>query len=152
MEKAWNSQSASLVDVDHFDTGWVPEPFSLEKPLNTVLDKYVPSDSTNNAPCLTICRKFDLDIERRELGVYFRNLRVTGLGATMPHQATVGSMLNPKAIWRRCRDAIRPSTKTLLHDFNGVVRPGEMLRKFIYRSQDPWRDPFMYNSSLSRVG
>ena len=72
-------------------------------------------------------------IKRRELGVYFKNLRVTGIGATASHQATVGSMFNPKAIWKECRSALRPSTRTILHDFNGVVKPGEMLREFLRR-------------------
>jgi hypothetical protein len=84
----------------------------------------------------TVCRQRDSDIKRRELGVYFSNLRVVGGGITASRQATVGSMMNPKVIWEGCRGSRRSSTRTILHDFNGVVRPGEMLRKFIRRSRD----------------
>ena len=76
-------------------------------------------------------RKDASDIKRRELGVYFKNLRVTGAGATATYQSTVGSMFNPKAIFQGCRSKLRPSTRTILHDFNGVVKPGEMLRESI---------------------
>ena len=82
-------------------------------------------------------RQNDADIKRRELGVYFKDLRVTGIGATASYQETVGSMFNPKVIWRGCKSSLRPATRTILHDFNGVVRPGEMLRKSIYRTRHP---------------
>ena len=39
-------------------------------------------------------------------------------------------MLNPKVIWEEFRNSRRPSTRRILHDFNGVVRPGQMLREF----------------------
>ena len=78
-----------------------------------------------------IDRQHDADIKSRELGVYFKDLRVTGVGATASHQATIGSMFNPKVILEEARNALRPSTRTILHDFNGVVKPGEMLREFI---------------------
>ena len=74
-------------------------------------------------------RQKDSSIKIRELGVYFKDLRVIGVGATVSHQPTAGSMFNPKAIWQGFRDSRRPSTRTLLQDFNGVVRPGEMLRE-----------------------
>jgi ATP-binding cassette subfamily G (WHITE) protein 2 (SNQ2) len=77
-----------------------------------------------------IGRQDDIGVKRRELGVYFKNLHVTGIGATASHQATVGSMFNPKVIWEGFRSALRPSTRRILYDFNGVVKPEEMLRKF----------------------
>ena len=86
---------------------------------------------------LWCCRENDSDIKRRELGVCFSGLRVLGVGATASHQETVGSMLNPKVIWQACRSSLRPpATRTILHDFNGVMRPGEMLRESICRSRD----------------
>lgn len=74
-------------------------------------------------------RQHDSEIKKRELGVYFKGLRVIGVGATASYQATVGSMFNPKAIWREFKSSLRPSTRTILHDFSGVVKPGEMLRE-----------------------
>ena len=65
--------------------------------------------------------------------MYFKDLRVIGIGATTSRQATVGSMINPKTIWDEFRNSLRPSTRTILHDFNGVVKPGEMLRESIPR-------------------
>jgi len=76
-------------------------------------------------------RQHDSGVKRRELGVYFKDLNVIGVGATASHQATVGSMYNPKAIWRDFRSSLRPSTRKILHDFNGVLKPGKMLRKFV---------------------
>jgi ATP-binding cassette subfamily G (WHITE) protein 2 (SNQ2) len=72
----------------------------------------------------------DFGVKRRELGVYFKNLHVTGVGATASHQSTAGSTFNPKAIWEEFRNALRPSMGRILHDFNGVVWPEEMLCKF----------------------
>jgi ATP-binding cassette subfamily G (WHITE) protein 2 (SNQ2) len=78
-------------------------------------------------------RQSSSGVKRRELGVYFRDLYVTGVGAKVSHQATVGSMFNPKVIWEEFRNALRPSTRRILYDFNGVVRPGEMLRELVLR-------------------
>jgi ATP-binding cassette subfamily G (WHITE) protein 2 (SNQ2) len=156
------TKSASRVSLDHFDPEGVrelsrtlsrpspqlkrrstrsdqtlaaEEPFSLERTLRAALERYGCFVFTIQ-PSLTRCRQHGSDVKRRELGVYFSNLRVIGGGATASQQATVGSMINPKVIWQECRNSLRPSTRTLLHDFNGVVRPGEMLRKFIRRSRD----------------
>jgi ATP-binding cassette, subfamily G (WHITE), member 2, SNQ2 len=67
------------------------------------------------------------DIERRELGVYFRNLRVVGVGASANYQETFGSMFNPRKIPEKIQAMRHPPTRNILDDFNGVVRPGEML-------------------------
>jgi len=48
-------------------------------------------------------------------------------------------MINPEAIWRECNNSLRPSTRTILRDFNGAVRPGEMLREFADRSCSSYR-------------
>ena len=161
--KYHSTKSASRVNLDHFDPEGVrelsrslsqssaqarerslrsdrtlapEEPFSLEKKLRTVLDRYewliyVPLGSSSWGVSHKIDRQHDSDVKRRELGVYFKDLRVTGVGATVSHQATIGSMFNPKVILEESRGALRPSTRTILHDFNGVIKPGEMLREFI---------------------
>ena len=77
----------------------------------------------------TSLRLEDSGITPRTLGVYFKDLRVIGAGASSSFQNTVGSRLNPKAIYDDIRRALRPETRDILSGFNGVVRPGEMLRK-----------------------
>ena len=52
-----------------------------------------------------------------------------GTGASASFQNTVGSRLNPKVAYDGIRRALRPETRDILSGFNGVVRPGEMLRK-----------------------
>lgn len=69
----------------------------------------------------------DSGITPRTLGVYFRDLRVIGTGASSSFQDTVGSRLNPKVAYDDIRRFIRPQTRDILSGFNGVVRPGEML-------------------------
>jgi len=76
-------------------------------------------------------RQHDSGVRRRELGVYFKNLQVTGVGAVASQQAMVGSIFNPKAIWEGFRHSQRRSTRTILHDFNGVIKPGETLRESV---------------------
>lgn len=75
----------------------------------------------------------DSGITPRTLGVYFKDLRVIGTGASSLFQDTVGSRLNPKVAYNDIRRALRPETRDLLSGFNGVVRPGEMLRKSPFR-------------------
>ncbi|KAI0693726.1 pleiotropic drug resistance ABC transporter [Cytidiella melzeri] len=66
-------------------------------------------------------------IEHRELGVYFKDLSVTGLGATVSHQPTVSSMVSPSAQLEAIQSHRHPAVRTILDDFEGVVKPGEML-------------------------
>ena len=73
-------------------------------------------------------------ITPRTVGVYFKDLRVVGTGATSSFQNTVGSTLNPKVVYDNIRHTLRPETRDILSGFNGVIRPGEMLRKFPFRN------------------
>lgn len=121
----------------------VPEPsllgeqdgFSLEKTMRNTLKRlvlelavYVYGDSTP-------FRLEDSGITPRTLGVYFKGLRVIGTGASSSFQNTVGSRLNPKVAYDDIRRALRPQTRDILSGFNGVVRPGEMLRKSPFPSR-----------------
>lgn len=68
-------------------------------------------------------------IQKREIGVMFKDLRVVGLGATASHQATFGSFLNPMNLLRTINSLRHPAVRDILQGFEGVVRPGEMLRE-----------------------
>lgn len=60
----------------------------------------------------------------------FKDLRVVGLGATARHQSTLGSVLNPLNILKNIRAARHPALRDILSGFEGVIRPGEVLREF----------------------
>ncbi|GJE91326.1 pleiotropic drug resistance ABC transporter, partial [Phanerochaete sordida] len=88
----------------------VDESFSLEKTLKDLLQK-----------------GGEAGLLKRELGVVFENLRVVGLGASATYQPTLASMLNPLNIIQGIHSMRHPALRNILDDFNGVVRPGEML-------------------------
>ncbi len=58
----------------------------------------------------------------------FKDLHVVGLGAAASFQPTFGSTFNPRAILDNIQTLRRPPLRDILSDFEGVVRPGEMLR------------------------
>ncbi|KAF9531189.1 ABC-2 type transporter-domain-containing protein [Crepidotus variabilis] len=66
-------------------------------------------------------------VKKRTLGVVFENLNVTGLGASASIQPTIGSVFNPANLMRSIQKLRHPPLKQILSDFEGVVRPGEML-------------------------
>ena len=71
------------------------------------------------------------NIQARELGVYFSDLRVTGLGASVSYQPTVGSLLDPRAQLDALHALRHPAVRTLLDGFDGVVRPGETIGQVV---------------------
>jgi hypothetical protein len=96
-----------------------------------------------------LSRAEESDIQSRELGVLFQNLRVVGLGAAANYQETFGSMFNPRGIAENIRAARHPATRDILSGFNGVVRPGEMIREL--RSMLFLGAPLNYLISRSRT-
>ncbi len=58
----------------------------------------------------------------------FEDLRVVGVGAAASYQPTFGSTLNPLNMLGGIRAQMHPATRDILSGFDGVVRPGEMLR------------------------
>ena len=76
-------------------------------------------------------RRDEADIKSRQLGVVFENLRVVGLGASASLQPTLGSLLNPLNIFAKIRTLRHPPLKDIISGFEGVVRPGEMLREWL---------------------
>jgi len=75
-------------------------------------------------------RREESDIKIRHLGVAFENLRVVGLGSSASFQPTLGSLLNPLSILSALKTLRHPPLRDILSGFEGVVRPGEMLRSF----------------------
>jgi len=74
-------------------------------------------------------RRGEAGIKTRQLGVLFENLGVVGLGASASYQQTLGSIFNPINIVRAVQSLRHPPLRDILTDFEGVIRPGEMLRK-----------------------
>ncbi|KAJ6512909.1 pleiotropic drug resistance ABC transporter [Mycena sanguinolenta] len=130
--------SVSRVDIDFFD----PAARSLQRTVTGISERYSnkqkgDSDATLGAPD----GPFDLEktfrfvqkkleeanVDRRELGVVFEDLRVVGLGASASYQPTLGSTLNPLSILEQIRTLRHPPLRNILEGFSGVVRPGEML-------------------------
>lgn len=103
--------------------------FSLEKTMRNTLKRLVLEVAVYGYDDSAPFRLEDSGITPRTLGVYFKDLRVIGTGASSSFQDTVGSRLNPKVAYDDIRRALRPKTRDILSEFNGVVRPGEMLRK-----------------------
>lgn len=58
----------------------------------------------------------------------FEDLRVVGLGASASYQPTLGSTLNPFNKLAAINSVRHPPVRDILSGFEGVVRPGEMLR------------------------
>ncbi len=75
-------------------------------------------------------RQDRVGIHSRELGVMFKDLRVVGLGAAASYQPTFGSFFNPKVILEKIQALRHPPLRDILSGFEGVVRPGEMLRMY----------------------
>jgi ATP-binding cassette, subfamily G (WHITE), member 2, SNQ2 len=75
-------------------------------------------------------RRDEADIKSRQLGVVFENLRVVGLGASASLQPTLGSLLNPLNLVAKILSLRHPPLKDIISGFEGVVRPGEMLREY----------------------
>ena len=94
-----------------------------------------PSLPSFRAPSSTAHRRMDRsDVKRRELGVLFENLRVVGLGESAAIQPTFGSTLNPANWIQGIQHMRHPATRDILSGFEGVVRPGEMLREFSWHA------------------
>ncbi|KAI0074336.1 pleiotropic drug resistance ABC transporter [Panus rudis PR-1116 ss-1] len=144
-DRAMRRRSRS-VDVDFFDPAGVAELRSAlsqisPQPSSSVDDDddesfHADSDVTlaSNGPfnlekvIKEIARRLDeAGRKQRELGVMFKDLRVVGVGASAQYQETLGSILNPFSFFRFIQQLRHPSLRTILSDFEGALRPGEML-------------------------
>lgn len=80
---------------------------------------------------LRVCRMDKAgNIKTRELGVLFQDLRVVGTGVSMSYQPTVGSLFDFRSHLQTIQSIRHPATRDILTEFEGVVRPGEMLREY----------------------
>lgn len=94
----------------------------LRKSASTNLVLHLDADPPNK-------RRDEAEILTREIGVLFEDLRVVGLGATASYQPTLGSVLSPLTAIEQLRTLRHPPLRDILSGLEGVVRPGEMLRK-----------------------
>lgn len=102
--------------------------FDLETRLRSVLQQYVSSPFVAflfNQP-----NRENTNATRRELGVLFEGLRVVGVGGAESYQMTFSSYFNPKIWLEKVRNARYPQVRDIISSFDGLVRPGEMLRAF----------------------
>ncbi|RDB26892.1 Brefeldin A resistance protein [Hypsizygus marmoreus] len=75
-----------------------------------------------------IVRKRDeANIQPRELGVMFRDLRVVGAGIANSFQPTLGSLFSYRHLMDQIQAFRHPPLVNILSGFEGVVRPGQML-------------------------
>ncbi|KAG5644207.1 hypothetical protein DXG03_008870 [Asterophora parasitica] len=137
--KIRRGSTASHVDVNYFDPEGVRNLNRTLTRMSHANDR--PSLATSD-DTLTADGPFDFEktlknlvkqreeaqILTRELGVVFENLRVQGLGTTASYQPTLGTVLNPLTVLEKIRTMRNPPLRDILSGFEGVVRPGEMLR------------------------
>ncbi|KAF8877242.1 pleiotropic drug resistance ABC transporter [Gymnopilus junonius] len=76
----------------------------------------------------SVMRRDEANIKYRTLGVGFRDLRVVGITAADNYLPTLGSLLNPLNIFAKIQKLRHPSLRNILSGFEGVVKPGEMIR------------------------
>ncbi|KAG6864224.1 hypothetical protein C0991_011261 [Blastosporella zonata] len=127
----------TYVPVDFSDAEGV---HNLHRTVSPLSDPPTP-DSVDTNDTLTASKQLYLEqrlkrivkkqdeahIRRRELGVLFKDLRVTGLGSSAAFINTVWSTINPITIYRQVRLLRNPPLRNILQGIEGVVRPGEML-------------------------
>ncbi|KAJ7815522.1 pleiotropic drug resistance ABC transporter [Mycena olivaceomarginata] len=136
------SSVSSRVDVDFFDPAGMQ---GLQRTVTGISERYVrrqPNPKSDSDVTLSPGDgPFDLEktfkfvqqkleeanVDQRELGVVFEDLKVVGLGASASYQPTLGSTLNPLSILEQIRSLRHPPLRNILEGFSGVVRPGEML-------------------------
>ena len=121
----YDAQSISAVSDD---TLIGEGPFDLQKTLRTIMRRHVSVSIISFVVADRACRQDAAEILPRELGVVFQNLTVLGLGASASFQPTLGSILNPMVILEQLQALRHPPVREIISGFEGVIRPGEMLR------------------------
>ncbi|GAC74993.1 pleiotropic drug resistance proteins [Moesziomyces antarcticus T-34] len=68
------------------------------------------------------------NLESRQMGLVWQNLTVTGLGTGYAIGDTIGSLpLKPFEAIKNFKSILHPPVKTIIDNFEGCVKPGEML-------------------------
>ena len=75
-----------------------------------------------------LCRHNAANIRPRSLGIVFCNLCVVGVTAANSYMPTLGSTLNPFSVLEQIQRIRHPSLRPILSGFEGVIKPGEMIR------------------------
>lgn len=130
-----NGQSRRSPSEDTETTLSTGENFDFEKTLRIIGKKCVVCLSSLTFHSSAHPRFDESEIKRRQLGVVFQNLRVIGLGSAASHKQTIASVLNPFNLIGAIHTMRHPPLRDILSDFNGVIRPGEMLRKLSFGFQ-----------------
>ncbi|KAK7045764.1 ATP-binding cassette transporter snq2 [Paramarasmius palmivorus] len=103
-----------------------PQPGSISS-ASTL--RVAPGEQVNLNELLSkiIRKKDEAELKSREVGVMFENLRVVGLGSSSSYQPTFGSLFDPFVMLEKIQNLRHPPIKDILVDFEGTVKPGEML-------------------------
>lgn len=118
----------------------VEAPFDFEKALEDSTKRFVLFRFSLSLHFLILhTRKEGANIPSRHLGVVFEDLTVIGLGSGASYQETLGSTINPFNIIKQIHSARHPPTRKILSGFEGVVKPGEMIRELRYQSYPIFR-------------
>jgi ATP-binding cassette subfamily G (WHITE) protein 2 (PDR) len=138
-----DSRAAAYGEIDHAELERVATALSRRRSTTTgeniagiesVLDNEDPRlDPSNKAFNLekwlkTFIQQFQEEgVTSQELGVSWRNLTVSGTGAAIQLQGTVGGMLAAPFRLGELFSFGKKQSKTILHSFNGIMKPGELL-------------------------
>ncbi|KAF9012193.1 hypothetical protein BDZ89DRAFT_928964, partial [Hymenopellis radicata] len=72
-------------------------------------------------------RREGASIKTHQLDVAFRDLQVVGLSASTSYQSTIASVFDPRTLLHAIQNIRHPPVRDILHGFEGIVKPGELL-------------------------
>ena len=72
------------------------------------------------------------NVKPQSLGIVFHDLRMSGLTAASSYFPILGSLFKPVSIIENVQNFRHSNVMDNLSGFEGVVKPGEMIRMFIH--------------------